>query len=185
MNVFSRVVAVIAGVVLLVVAAVGLAHEIALLADLSFFAPFADPWRPVFEEPSWATTGVAAIVATVVGILLLWLAVAAVGRRRNAPALLTFEGEHGKTSVDVSALEHALRRRLEASVRDMRVKGFEFDTSGVGCRVRVEADLPATDLAGVQRQAMLVVRGDLERTAGLRVDAVDIVVGRLLPPSGK
>ena len=75
-------------------------------------------------------------------------------------------------------------RRLEASIRDMRVKGFEFDTCGAGCRVRVEVDLPATDLAGAHRQAMLVVRGDLERTAGLRVDAVDIVVGRLLP-SGK
>ena len=62
--------------------------------------------------------------------------------------------------------------------------GFEFDTCGAGCRVQVEADLPATDLAGAQRQAMLVVRGDLESTASLRVDAVDVVVGRLLP-SGK
>ena len=185
MSVFIRIVAVIAGVVLLVVAAVGLAHEIAVLADLSFSAPFADRWRPALEDPSWTTTGVAAIAATVVGLLLFWLAVAAMGRRHRAPVLLTFEGEHGKTTVDVPALERAVRRRLATAVRDMQVKGFQFSDCGAGCRVRLEADMTAADLAGAQRQAMLVVRGDLERIAGLRVDAVDIVVGRLLLPPGE
>ncbi len=178
----ARFVAAVLGVLLLCLAAVALAREIALVAGRAFALPLAALWQPLFDQPSWTTTGTAAVVSVVVGVALLLLAVASMGRPQEKPALVSFETDRGQTSVDVPALERALRRRLEVSVPDMRVKDIELGECGTGCRLRVEADLTAEDLAGVQARTALLLRGDLERLAGLRLEALDLVADKLLLP---
>lgn len=182
MTTLGRAVAVVVGVLLIVLAAIALAREIVLAAGGAFVWPLGDRWLRLVTEPTWSTTGVAALVLTVVGAGLLALAVRHVSAVREGPTLVAFETARGTTTVDVPALERALRRRLEAATPGMRVTAIEMDECGEGCRLRIDADVPASDLAGLQARVSAAAATDLERLAGLKVEVVDLVAGRLLLP---
>lgn len=185
MSVVARLIAVVVGALFLALAAVMLAREIALFAGFAFATPLADRWGPVFDDPSWTTTGIAALVAAVAGAGLLWLAVASQGRSEDEPVLVTFETAQGTTNVDVPALERAIRHRLETRVPDLRVRKIELDDCDTGCLLRIDADLPADDLAGVQARMGELLRDDLDRLVGLKLVAVELIVNRLLLPVQK
>ncbi len=180
MTALARAVAIVAGVLLILLAAVALAREIVLAAGGTFAWPAADRWQRLIAEPTWSTTGLAALVLVVVGAALLVLAVRHVSVVREGPALVTLDTDRGATSVDVPALERALRRRLETTVPGMRVTAIELGEYGEGCRVRIDADVPASDLTGIQARVADVTTTDLEKLAGLKVEAVDVVATRLL-----
>jgi hypothetical protein len=175
----SRVGAVLVGLVLMVLAAAALVREVVLAADGSVAWPLAGWWERLVDGPSW-TTGVAALVCVGAAAGLLALAVRQGGVVRERPVLVRIETEHGATSLDVPAVERALRHRLEVALPDIRVRHFEL---GKGCRVRVEIDARAADLAGMQSRAFAAIAPDLDRLVGLRLEAVDLVVLRLVTPA--
>lgn len=180
MTAASRVGAVLVGLLLMVLAAAALVRELVLAADRTVTWPLAARWEQLVGEPSWATTGVAALVCAVLAAGLLALAARQGGAAHERPVLVRIETEHGATSLDVAAVEKALRRRLETAVPDIRVKRLEL---GTGCRVRVEVDVRAADLVGVQDRAYTVLAPDLERLVGLRLEAVDVITARLVMPA--
>lgn len=180
MTAAARVTAVLVGLLLMVLAAAALVREVVLAADRAVTWPLAGRWEQLVGEPSWATTGVAALVCAALAAGLLALAVRQGGAVRERPVLVRIETEHGATSLDVPAVERALRHRLEAAVPDIRVRQFEL---GAGCRVRVEVDVRAVDLVGVQARAFAALAPDLERLVGLRLEAVDVVAARLVMPA--
>lgn len=176
----ARVVAVLVGLTVMVLVAAALVREIVLAANCAVIWPLAGWWERLTVEPSWTTTGLAALACVAVAAGLLLLAVRQRSVVRKKPALITFDTEHGATNLDVPALERALRHRLEATVPGMRVRVVEFAGGEKGCRVRVDAEMPAVDLVGMQARAFAAIAPDLESLAGLRLEAVDMVADRLV-----
>ena len=172
----SRVLAVFVGLVVIVLAAAALVREVMLAVDRSPVWPLAERWERLVGEPSWTATGVVALACAVVAAGLLLLAVGQGSVVRKKAAFVTIASEHGATNLDAPALERVLRRRLEAAPPDLRVRSVAIGGAGAGCRVRVEADMPVADLVGAQARAFATIAPDLERLAGLRLVAVDIVV---------
>ena len=76
-------------------------------------------------------------------------------------------------------MERALRRRLENDLPGVKTRGLELTKRGDGWWVRLEADLPARDVLGVQARAGGLLAADLARMGGLRLDGLDVVVTRL------
>lgn len=180
MSAAARVTAVLVGLLLMVLAAAVLVREVALAADRAVLWPLAGRWERLFGDPSWTTTGAAALVCAALAAGLLALAVRRGGVAHERPVLVRIETEHGATSLDVPAVERALRHRLEAAVPDLRVRQFELSA---GCRARVEVDVRAADLVGVQARAFAALAPDLERLVGLPLEAVDVVAARLVMPA--
>lgn len=172
----SRVLAVFAGLVAMVLASAALVREVMLAVDRSPVWPLAARWERLVGEPSWTTTGVVALACAVVAAGLLLLAAGQGSVVRKKAASVTIASERGATNLDAPALERVLRRRLEAAPPDLRVRSVAVGGVGAGCRVRVEADMPVADLVGAQARAFATIAPDLERLAGLRLEAVDIIV---------
>jgi len=72
-----------------------------------------------------------------------------------------------------------LRRRLEKDLPGVKTRALELTKRGDGWRVRVEADLPARDVLGLQARAVGLLTADLARLGGLRLDGLDVIVTRL------
>jgi hypothetical protein len=180
-NAGVRVVAGIVGLLLLLLAAATLAAEVVAVVHRAYVWPYADLWARLTVQPTLVEGGLAALGAALVGIALLVLAARSLGTRQRGPTLVTLETPAGTTNVEVQAIERVLRRRLEASL-PLKVRRVELGESGGGCSVRVEADVTALDLTGLQRRAVGLLAGDLERLAGMRLEALDLIVGRLLLP---
>ncbi|HET6494226.1 MAG TPA: hypothetical protein VFH61_02540 [Thermoleophilia bacterium] len=180
MTAAARVVAVLVGLLLMVLVATALVREVVIAADHTVTWPIVGWWARLAAEPSWTTTGVAALVCAALVVGLLALVVWQGGVAQARPVLVRIETEHGATSLDVPAVERALRHRLEEAVPDIRVRHFEL---GKGCRVRVDVDVRAADLVGVQARAFAALAPDLERLVGLRLEAVDVVTARLVIPA--
>jgi len=174
----GRVVAVIAGLVGLLFAAADLVREAVLAAERSVAWPFADWWSRLTTGPTWATA-VAAAAAAVVTVALILLAVRQLRARRRGPGLVEFGDEAGRAQLDVLAMERALRRRLESDLPGVKTRELELTKRGDGWWVRLEADLPARDVLGVQARAGGLLAADLARMGGLRLDGLDVVVTRL------
>lgn len=174
----GRVVAVIAGLVGLLFAAADLVREAVLATERSVAWPFAEWWARLTAEPTWATA-VAAAGAAVVTVALVLLAVRQLRPRRRGPELVEFGDAASRVRLDVAAIERALRRRLENDLPGVKTGELELTKRGDGWWVRLEADLPARDVLGVQARAVGLLRADLARTGGLRLDGVDMVVTRL------
>lgn len=181
MSATVRVVAGIVGFLLLLLAAATLAAEVVAVVHRAYVWPYADLWARLTVQPTLVETGLAALGAALVGIALLVLAARSLGTRQHGPTLVTLETPRGTTNVDVQAIERALRRRLETSL-PLKVRQVELGDRDGGCSLRVEADVTALDLTGLQRRAVSLLAGDLERLAGMRLEALDLVVGRLLLP---
>ncbi len=92
---------------------------------------------------------------------------------------MEFGDAANRARLDVSATERALRRRLEKDLPGVKTRTLELTQRGDGWWVRVEADLPARDVLGLQARAGGLLAADLARMGGLRLDGLDVVVTRL------
>ena len=178
MTATGRAVAVIAGLVGLLFAAADLVREAVLANARSVAWPFAHWWSRLTTDPTWETA-VAAAAAAIVAAALILLAVRQLRPRRRGPALVEFGDEAGRSRLDVPAIERALRRRLAKDLPGVKTRALELSKRGDGWRVRLEAELPARDLLGVQARAGELLAADLARMGGLRLDGLDVVVTRL------
>jgi hypothetical protein len=174
----GRAVAVIVGFVGLLFAAAGLVREAVLATARSVEWPFAEWWSRLSAEPTWVTA-VAAAVAAVVTVALILLAVRQLRPLRPDGGQVEFGAESGRARLDVVAMERALRRRLEKDLPGVKTRALELSKRGDGWWVRVEAELPARDVLGVQARAGGLVAADLASMGGLRLDGLDVVVTRL------
>jgi len=178
MTAAGRVVAVIVGFVGLLFAAADLVREAVLATERSVEWPFADWWSQLTTDPTWATA-VAAVLAAVVAVALINLAVRQLRPARRAGGQVEFGDEAGRARLDLPAIEKALRRRLEKDLPGVKTRALELTDRGDGWWVRVEAELPARDVLGVQARAVALLRADLVRMGGLRLDGLNVVATRL------
>jgi hypothetical protein len=174
----GRVVAVIAGLAGLLFAAADLVREAVLATERSVAWPFAEWWSRLTTDPTWATA-VAAAAAAAVALALILLAVRQLRAQRRGPELVEFGDAASHAQLDVRALARALRRRLENDLPGVKTRELELTKRGDGWWVRLEADLPARDVLGVQARAGGLLAADLARMGGLRLDGLDVVVTRL------
>ena len=174
----GRVLAVIVGLVGLVFAAADLVREAVLAAERRVAWPFAEWWSQLTTEPTWATA-VAAAAAAVVAVALIVLAVRQLRPRRPGGGQVEFGDEAGRARLDVLSMEKALRRRLEKDLPGVKTRALELTKRGDGWWVRIEAELPARDVLGLQARAVGLLAADLARLGGLRLDGLDVVVMRL------
>lgn len=180
----ARFVAVVVGLAGLLFAAAGLVRECVLAAHEATDWPLSSWGARVTAGPSTTTT-IAAVLAGLLTLALLVAAVRQLGGRRRGPALIHFAGEHGWARIDVPALERALCRHLEVEFPGLQARGLELTRRAGGWRARVEGELPALDLGGVQARAQELLDADLTRMAGMRLEGLDIVASRLTaPPAG-
>jgi hypothetical protein len=169
---------VIAGLVGLLFAAAGLVREAVLASEGSVAWPFADWWSQLTTEPTWVTA-VAAAATAVATVALILLAVRQVRPWRPGGGQVEFGDEANRARLDVTATERALRRRLEKDLPGVKTRELQLSQRGDGWWVRVEADLPARDVLGLQARAGGLLAADLARLGGLRLDGLDVVVTRL------
>jgi hypothetical protein len=174
----GRTVAVIVGLVGLLFAAADLVREAVLASEGGVSWPFADWWSRLTTDPTWATA-VAAAVAAVAAVALILLAIRQVRPWRPGSGQVEFGDEAGRARLDVTAMERALRRRLEKDLPGVKTRELRLSKRGDGWWVRVEAELPARDVLGVQARAVGLLAADLARLGGLRLDGLDVVVTRL------
>lgn len=180
----ARVVAVGVGVLLVLGTAVALVREVTLALGGDWAWPLASWWRALLEQPSWVTTGVVALVLAVVGVALLTLALWP-GRAPQRPTAIAIDTPQGLTTLSLQAVERTVRHSLKAAGVDVTLKGLQASEGRAGMRLRLEADMPAIDLLGAQAQAFAAIGPDLERLAGIELEAADLVVLRLLQPAGE
>ena len=178
MTAAARVVAVIAGLAGLLFAAAGLVREIVLATHGGVAWPFAEWWAQLTTGPAWAPM-VAAAAATVFGVALLVVAVDQLRPQRPATGVVEFGDAASHIRLDVTAMERALRGRLEKDLPGVKTRALELTQRGDGWWVRLEADVPARDLLGLQARAVGLLAAGLARTGGLRLDGADVVVTRL------
>jgi len=174
----ARLIAVVVGLVGLLFAAAGMVREVVLAAQGATDWPLSTWWGSLTGEPS-ATATVAAVLAGLLTLALLLLAVRQLGGRRRGPALVEFAAEHGRARLDVGAFESALCRRLEGEFPGLKARGLELSKRAGGWRARLEAELPARDLEVERARAFALLAADLARTAGMRLEVLDIVALRL------
>ena len=178
MTATGRLVAVLVGLVGLLFAVAGLVREAVLASANSAEWPFAEWWSRLSAEPMWVTA-VAAAGAVVVAVALIVLAVRQVRPWRRAGGQVEFGAEASRARLDVAGAERALRHRLDKDLPGVKTRGLELGKRGDSWWVRVEAELPARDVLGVQARAGGLVAADLARMGGLRLDGLDVVVTRL------
>ena len=174
----GRALAVIAGLVGLVFAAADLVREVVLAAERSVTWPSAEWWARLTADPTWATA-VAASVTAVAAVALIVIAVRQLRPQRRGPERVEFGDAASRAQLDVPATERALRRRLETGLPGVKTRELELTKRGDGWWVRVEADLPARDVIGLQARAGGLLAADLARLGGLRLDGLDVIVTRL------
>jgi hypothetical protein len=174
----GRAVAVILGLVGLLFAAADLVREVVLASHHSAEWPFAEWWSQLSADPTWVTA-VAAAAAAVLTVALILLAVRQLRPRRPDAGQVEFGAEASRARLDIEAIERALRRRLEKDLPGVKTRELELTKRGDGWWVRLEAELPARDVLGLQARAGGLVAADLARVGGLRLDGLDVVVTRL------
>jgi hypothetical protein len=179
----GRLIAVVVGLLGLLFAAAALVREVVVAANGAADWPLPAWWVRVTGGPSTATT-IVAVLAGLLALALLLLAARQFGGRRRGPALVEFAGERGWARLDVGAVERALRRRLEVEIPGLKPRRVALSTRAGGWQARLEAELPALDLDALQVGALELLAADLDRMAGMRLEALDIVALRLTAPAG-
>jgi hypothetical protein len=180
----GRFIAVGVGLLGLLFAAAALVREVVVAAHGATDWPLPAWWVRVTDGPSTATT-VVAVLAWLLALALLLLAARQLGGRRRGPALVEFAGERGWARLDVGAVEHALRHRLEVEIPGLKARRLALSARAGIWQARLEAELPALDLDALQARALELLAADLDRMAGMRLEVLDIVASRLTaPPAG-
>jgi len=174
----ARVVAVIVGLVGLLFAAADMVREAALANAHSAEWPFAEWWSRLTTDPTRAPM-VAAAAAAFAGVVFIALAVGQLRPKRRHPGVVEFGGEASRARLDVTAMERALRGRLEKDLPGVKTRALELTQRGDGWWVRVEADVPARDVLGLRARAGGLLATDLARVGDMRLGGLDVVVTRL------
>jgi hypothetical protein len=180
----ARFIAVILGVVGLVVGMAALVRLAVLAAEPGITWERPTWWTDLTANPSTATT-VAAAVTAVVAVALIILAIRQLRPGSRKRAVIEFGGADGQARLDVRALENALQRSLRSSVDGLAGCRAFLSREQAGWFVRVEAALPARDLLGVQERMTALLRSDLDRLGGVRLEGVDLVVAHVIEPAKK
>jgi len=180
----ARIVAVIAGLACMSLAAAELVKQGMLAAEPGMVWPASAWWAELTGDPLWTTTGVAAAITAAAAIALIVYAIRQLGDSRRGPELVEFAAEGCRARLSVPGLERALARRLEAVLPGARVARVGLTRGAEGWRARVEADMPAVDLAGAREHALAVLTRDLERMGGIGLVRLDLVVRALSTPAG-
>ncbi len=175
----ARFIAVVAGIAGMVLAGAELVRQAYLAADGSVNWPAAAWWARLTGDPSWATTGVAAGATAALAVVLIVMAVRQLGDRRRGPELVEFASTGCRARLSVPGLERALARRVEAVLPGARVASVGLSKTRGGWRARVEATLPASDLADARARAFATLSDDLRRLGGMELVRLDIVVTAL------
>ncbi|HZL64903.1 MAG TPA: hypothetical protein VFD50_08210 [Thermoleophilia bacterium] len=184
MTATSRALALVVGFVGLILAVAAFVRELSLAAHSGLSWPVAFWWdRLITAEPRLGAS-IAAGVAGVVAIVLLVLAFRQLGSERRRTTQVEFGAGEGSTRLEVQALELALRHDIERTCPGVRTQSLTLSKRGDAWRVRLEALMPAADLAGVRLRMAGLVAEDLWRAGGMRLDGLDVVVKGLEPAPG-
>jgi hypothetical protein len=176
----ARIVAMLVGVAGMVVALAGAVREVVLAADDGLRWQPSPELRRLTEEPYWATWVVAAVAAAL-AVALIALAVRQFRAADGGPLLIQFQDEAGWARLDVRAMERGMRRSLQIALPGVHVHDLQLRKTGDVWHVKVGADVPARDLRGLRARMHALLSDDLERTGGMRLQRLDLVVGSLEP----
>jgi hypothetical protein len=180
----ARSLALVVGFVGLVLAVAAFVRELSLAVHSGLSWPVASWWgRLITAEPRLGA-GIAAGVTGVVAIALLVLAFRQLGTGRRGPGQVEFGAGEGSARLEVQALELALQRDIERTCPGVSTQSLTLTGRGDAWRVRLEAVMPAADLAGVRLRMAGLVAEDLRRAGGMRLDGLDVVVTGLEPARG-
>ena len=184
MTATARSLALVVGFIGLVLAVAAFVRELSLAVHSGLSWPVASWWdRLVTAEPRLGAS-IAAGVCGVVAIVLLVLAFRQLGAERRRATQVEFGAGDGSTRLEVPALELALRHDIERACPGVRTQALTLSKRGDAWRVRLEAIVPADDLAGVRLRMAGLVAEDLRRAGGMSLDGLDVVVKGFAPARG-
>ncbi len=185
MTALARVAAVIAGIACLVLAGAALVRQASLAADGTLRWPESSWWTALTDDPSWATTGVAAAVFAAATVFLIVLAVRQLGDGRQGSETISFSDGDTQARVSVAGLERGMASRFQSVVPGSRVSSVSLRHEPAGWRARFEAAVPPDDVAGARERAFATLRDDLRRLGGVDLARLDLVVTSLRRATGK
>ncbi len=180
----ARFIAVVVGIVGLVVGMAALVRAAVVAAEpgLEWSGPV---WWTTVTAGSSLATSIAAGVTAVVAVVLVILAVRQLRLGSSKRPVIEFGGADGRARLDVHALEKALQRSVREHVEGAAACRVALSKEAGGWFVRVEARLPGRDLLGVQERVTLLLRDDLDRLGGVRLEGVDLVVSGVTGTAAK
>jgi hypothetical protein len=170
----ARLLAIVTGIVLLLLAGAGLVRQAAMAADAGVSWPVAAWWSDLTAQATTATY-VAAALVTVLTVLLVVYAYRQVSPA-VPPQVIEYAVPDGTARLSVPALRKALRRRFESMLPGSRVNEVAVGRDDAGWSVRVEADVPVCDLRDVQQAVLQAFRDDMRKVAGIEIVRLDLVV---------
>lgn len=181
----SRIVAVVAGIVSLLLCGAALVRQAALASSTTVDWKGSTWWADLTARSSTGTI-VAATVVSVVAVLLIVFAYRQVSPG-EAPQVIEFAVEEGTARLSVPALRKALRRRFETMLPGSQVGEVGVSQDESGWNVRVEAAVPVCDLRDVQGSILHAFRDDMRKVAGIEIARLDLVVTsmRSAPKKGR
>jgi hypothetical protein len=175
----ARFIAVVAGIVTLLLAGVGLVRQAALAADAGVSWPIAAWWSDLTASPTTATY-VAAGVVVALTVLLIVYAYRQVSPR-TPPQVIEYAVPDGTARLSVPALRKALRRRFESMLPGSRVNEVAVGRDDDGWSVRVEADVPVCDLRDVRQAVLQAFADDMRTVAGIEIVRLDLIITSMRP----
>lgn len=184
MTATARSLALVIGFIGLVLAVAAFVRELSLAVHSGLSWPVTSWWDRVITAEPRLGASVAAGVTGVVAIVLLVLAFRQLGSGRRRSPQVEFGAGEGGTRLEVSALELALRHDIERTCPGVSTQSLTLTKRGDAWRVRLEALMPAADLAGVRLRMAGLVAEDLRHAGGMRLDGLDVVVTGLEPARG-
>ena len=174
----TRVAAMLVGLVGILFALAGAVREVVLASDETLSWRTSAALRRLIEEPYWATW-VAAAAAAALAVGLIVVALRQLRATDGGPLLIQFQDETGWARLDVRAMERGMSRRLQAALPGVRVRELQLRKTGDVWQVTVSAAVPARDLQGLRQRAHQLLSDDLQRTGGMRLQRLDLVVDGL------
>lgn len=180
----ARSLALVIGFIGLVLAVAAFVRELSLAVHSGLSWPVASWWdRLVTAEPRLGAS-IGAGVSGVAAIVLIVLAFRQLGSERRRSTQVEFGAGEGSTRLEVPALELALRRDIERACPGVHTQSLTLTKRGDSWGVRLEAIMPAADLAGVRQRMAGLVAEDLRRAGGMSLDGLDVVVTGFAPARG-